>query len=99
MEQPLAKCHTHDGRQQAFADRPGQVRRVGCGGLGVAFVDELAIMDDHQGVGADALTGSIIPEWKGVGFQGLQGWAGRRQGYRPVFAGPGLGIKLGGQQK
>ncbi|MNC55291.1 hypothetical protein D3C75_1048140 [compost metagenome] len=94
LKEPLAKCDPHHRRQQAFADRPAQVRSTGRGGSSVAFVDELAIVDHHQGVGANALAGSLIPGWEGVGLQGLQGSAagGERQG--PVFAWPGFGADL-----
>ncbi|MNF70170.1 hypothetical protein D3C84_520710 [compost metagenome] len=88
LEQAFAVGHTEDGGHQALADRPGQVRRLGRRRAGVAFVDQLAVADHQQGIGADALASAVIAGRKGVGLQSLKRRAGRRRGGRPLLGGP-----------
>ncbi|MNQ73729.1 hypothetical protein D3C85_884710 [compost metagenome] len=69
LEQAFAVSHTEHRGHQAFADRPSQVWRFGGGRAGVAFVDQLAVADHQQGVGADALAGGVVAGWEGVILQ------------------------------
>ncbi|MNT69223.1 hypothetical protein D3C72_2075280 [compost metagenome] len=88
LEPAFAIRHAEDGGHQAFADGPGEMRCLGSGRAGVAFVDQLAVADDEQGVGADALMGGVVAGWEGVVFQGLECWPGDGRAGRPLFGGP-----------
>ncbi|MNN12537.1 hypothetical protein D3C81_1255320 [compost metagenome] len=99
LEQAFAVGHTEDGGHQALADRPGQVRRLGRRRAGVAFVDQLAVADHQQGIGANALASGVIAGWEGIGLQGLKRRAsGRRRG-RPLLGGPAFSLGREAEQQ
>ncbi len=54
LEASFALGHAHQRGEYALAYRPGQMRGGGSGGGGVALVEDTAVADDQQRVGADA---------------------------------------------
>ncbi|MNG00651.1 hypothetical protein D3C84_835940 [compost metagenome] len=93
--------HAEHRRQQAFADGPGQVRGLGGGRPGVAFVDQPTVLDHQQRIGADALAARIVPGWEGVLLQGFDGRPAQGRATWPLLAGPvfGVGAQVEQQQR
>ncbi|MCY1444763.1 hypothetical protein D9M71_612490 [compost metagenome] len=98
LEPAFAIRHAEDGGHQAFADGPGEMRCLGSGRAGVAFVDQLAVADDEQGVGADALASGVVAGWESVLLQRLKRRPGRFPAGRPLFGRPVFGVSRQAEQ-
>ncbi|MNP41892.1 hypothetical protein D3C76_1356190 [compost metagenome] len=90
LEAPFALGHAQQRGKYALAYRPGQVRGGGSGGGGVALVEDTAVADDQQGVGADAAAVGGGARGEGVGVDGLPVEGGRV--VLPVRVRPVLGF-------
>jgi len=96
LEAPLAIGHAKGGGEQALGHRPGEVRRLRGGRLGIAFVDDLPIPDHQQRIGAHALAFDIVARGKSISLQFGDG-GGRLcglalpVGLRPAFRHGGAG--------
>ncbi|MOA11667.1 hypothetical protein D3C78_1316210 [compost metagenome] len=60
------------------------------GRAGVTFVEDLAVVDDQQGIGADAFAGCVVAGWEGVIIQ--RSGIGDRRADWPFFTRPLFGV-------
>ncbi|MNO93266.1 hypothetical protein D3C76_848630 [compost metagenome] len=99
MEPPLAVGDAEHAGQHALAHRPDQVRRVRLRRPGVALVDQAAIADHQQRVGAHAQAAVVVARRKGVGLQRRQRRTGGRRVARPVVSRPVFGDGQAGEDQ